>query len=1007
MDTSKTSSIKSLLLQAWRERWTDVRWGINIKNVLPRGVSGDVYDLADCILQEALVGPGPNNLFLSYLTHCLSAQVVSYGAVLSSIGRFQSFFKPPCILSLLQLLYSIQAKITCHGNEEECIALCKAIVGVTHWLYLCMCHSIGKIVELKQSTEHGLILEKACESLSFFSESTFLKALLYIGKHEEPTVYSQLVQKQQELETKLSQSQSFSIPKDTLEGALNLVRLVDDMPKISLSSCVSGRVPKQPLVCSLNANVAIEAVLNPASDIQGTVDHLLLMKKLLNLSSAELYCEIIRAGFMGLANGSNEDLKWAAFTFLKVPQLLLKIHSARKDDRQWEEELEAGLMQLLNYSPLLDLTDSKCHCDCLQYLLNELQKAELLTETQAKALMHRRQTNTQKQNLQRPDQQTPQAGATLILRAEPTVTSILKTLDSDYSKNQEGLLGILCHIISGKSFELILSAAAATGKLSSFVKKLIKFNEYNKQSSGEATKNAQTRALLFDITFLMLCHIAQHYGIHSMTFSEETRDSFFAAWVPECLAEGGRYNCPDKMLAGCDPAKVDLLLEQFMSNSPDFKSNQAKWHEVCVNVPMAIKEILIAWEHGAISTDTVKMILDNVKSRMCCLPVCISAWLCSYITVLHHEERLKPMNMLQQFMTPLASDTVVSTEPGGERSGAQEQSLQQNPSYKERSTLMANIIKKMMYDLHPPQHIQVISHSLTAKTPLWEVMDQVFSVAHSRGWIDWRAIHSLDTLMCVGGPQWFSDTLVRQALKHDHLEDLHRAIDLSFGLFHVDIEQCALALLTQVLPNYLLWETRQDFLTEPRGSALARLVVLSTFAALQARTNSPTLGMQRGGRKRPYWDMELEEAMDESKRMRPSKIRRGLNDSELLDDTPFALQCHSEENYRSLDPLSKAVADTMRLLMAIASDSVISQRSVFPLLLFEQVVLCAGEEAHRVLQFAPLGLVPQLVRSMPLLMSHQLILALSSLQTSRARKVTARATCQLQIARSLNTTHLT
>ncbi|KAH7947457.1 hypothetical protein HPB52_012186 [Rhipicephalus sanguineus] len=732
MDTSKTSSIKSLLLQAWRERWTDVRWGINIKNVLPRGVSGDVYDLADCILQEALVGPGPNNLFLSYLTHCLSAQVVSYGAVLSSIGRFQSFFKPPCILSLLQLLYSIQAKITCHGNEEECIALCKAIVGVTHWLYLCMCHSIGKIVELKQSAEHGLILEKACESLSFFSESTFLKALLYIGKHEEPAVYAQLVQKQQELETKLSQSQGFSIPKDTLEGALNLVRLVDDMPKISASSCVSGRVPKQPLVCSLNANVAIEAVLNPASDIQSTVDHLLLMKKLLNLTSAELYCEIIRAGFMGLANSSSEDLKWAAFTFLKVPQLLLKIHSARKDDRQWEEELEAGLMQLLNYSPLLDLTDSKCHCDCLQYLLNELQKVELLTETQAKALVHRRQTNTQKQNLPRPDQQTSQA---LILRAEPTVTSILKTLDSDYSKNQDGLLGILCHIISGKSFELILSAAAATGKLSSFVKKLIKFNEYNKQ--------------------------------------------------------------------------------------------------------------------------------------------------------------------------------------------------------------------------------------------------------------------------------WFSDTLVRQALKHDHLEDLHRAIDLSFGLFHIDIEQCALALLTQVLPNYLLWETRQDFLTEPRGSALARLVVLSTFAALQARTNSPTLGMQRGGRKRPYWDMELEEAMDESKRMRPSKIRRGLNDSELLDDTPFALQCHSEENYRSLDPLSKAVADTMRLLMAIASDSVISQRSVFPLLLFEQIVLCAGEEAHRVLQFAPLGLVPQLVRSMPLLMSHQLILALSSLQTSRARKVTARATCQLQIARSLSSTHLT
>ena len=74
-----------------------------------------------------------------------------------------------------------------------------------------------------------------------------------------------------------------------------------------------------------------------------------------------------------------------------------------------------------------------------------------------------------------PEQQKAQPGsAELILRAEPTVASILKTLDADYSKNQDALLGVLCHMMSGKSFELIVAAAAATGKLQSFAVKLIK-----------------------------------------------------------------------------------------------------------------------------------------------------------------------------------------------------------------------------------------------------------------------------------------------------------------------------------------------------------------------------------------------------------------------------------------------------------------------------------------------------------------------------------------------------
>ena len=50
----------------------------------------------------------------------------------------------------------------------------------------------------------------------------------------------------------------------------------------------------------------------------------------------------------------------------------------------------------------------------------------------------------------------------------------VQTLAVDYSKNTEPVVGILYQMISGKSFDLILSAAAATGKLPIFAAEFIK-----------------------------------------------------------------------------------------------------------------------------------------------------------------------------------------------------------------------------------------------------------------------------------------------------------------------------------------------------------------------------------------------------------------------------------------------------------------------------------------------------------------------------------------------------
>lgn len=101
----------------------------------------------------------------------------------------------------------------------------------------------------------------------------------------------------------------------------------------------------------------------------------------------------------------------------------------------------------------------------------------------------------------------------VIIRAKPTLAGILKTLNADYTKIQEALLSMLYHVLTGNSFELMLAVATVEGKLKTFVAKLIKFNESSKQINEPVPdKTAATRAMLFDVSFLMLCSIVQTYG---------------------------------------------------------------------------------------------------------------------------------------------------------------------------------------------------------------------------------------------------------------------------------------------------------------------------------------------------------------------------------------------------------------------------------------------------------------------------------------------------------------
>ncbi|KYQ58998.1 Mediator of RNA polymerase II transcription subunit 24 [Trachymyrmex zeteki] len=974
--TSKTSSLKALLLRAWRERWTDLQWGINIKTILPRGVSGDVYNLADCILQQALVGPGPNQLVLSYLKHSLSSQLVSYAAVLQRISKYDAFHKPHCIVSLLEFLESIQVGITCRGKPEEDL-LAAAVLSIVHWLLQCYLHTLTKTPQSNPLTPHpSELIDKPASILQQMLNSDFLCAMMYLAKYDDKDLYIEVVKKCQEIETLLKTSTQKSVVpmEDSLKKLCNL----------EIESLCPEKTKMESITHCLQPLFAVQVLLNPSTETTVFVNQLLMVQRLKSYTNARLYCEIIRACLMCLHNvtGTFKESQWGAFTFLKVPHILKELHVANLNgDEKFEysQDILDAFELLLQFTPLLDIMDTTCSCNYVECLLNELQKVNLVTEKQAKQIGARREGATTTSSIPK-----------VIVRAGQTLNGILRTLNADYAKIQEGLLSVLYQVLTGKSFELMLAVATVEGELKTFVTKLIKFNECSKQINEPVPdKTAATRAMLFDVSFLMLCSIVQTYGSDYFEFHtktdfvvlEEGGDSFFEQWVRECMPERNKLKSPQRMLQSVDSARVDALLAQINSPDPDFKSSNLKWHVACQSAMGAVKELLCAWESGVLGAGDVKRALDGLRATACCLPVCAAAWLCAYMSITHQDALLKPMNMVQHFLTPLSGDE-----------------MQDN--LKDRSSLMVQIIRKMQYDVHPPTQSKTkvlsMSHSIISRQPILEQLESVWQNINQRGWINIQATQSLESLLNTGGSSWFVTNIVKEVLKYRYQEELDQAVDLAFAIFHLDIENCTLDLINHIIPQYLHNSMQSDELVEPQSSILAKLCVYCIFSTLEYNNSNPYRGNSRKRVRRDLDTDDLDALGVSNKLLRLNET--GENVPMFSSQSPQAQgSSNGQKSVILRDPLMTALNNLFTIFAFLAGrDGEVSQQTHFILQFLRLMVQCGKDRTRIVLQGMSQTLVPCLLKALPELFTTDILLRLYDIQTMIGRKATARDLCMLR-----------
>ena len=376
---SKTSALRSLLVRAWRERWSDIQWSIHLKEVLPRGATGDVYDLSGLILQQALLSPVPNQLLLGYLKHALAAQTISHTALIEAIATFDFSSggsinkrrRPYCTQSLLSIISSLFKSdiLTSHGKPEECVALSTAILRLVLWLLKTTQTALALGAEhLNNQGGSGAIDGSNCRHavrlLQSFLDNEFLLCLMYIGKLEEKDTYHKILSTSKRLNEQIKSLGNLMLQtpeNEDLDSVRNkdssnssnsnqnfkqeLTKVLNTLTSNGLDPMVRTKNHHQGSAISLSTNVVgnnfihptyvhsiqpiliYEALLNTTSDLNNLAHHLYAIAFMQNIGFSDLVYEILRSLLLSISQQSGlETLKIDDFILIKLPILLEKLY---------------------------------------------------------------------------------------------------------------------------------------------------------------------------------------------------------------------------------------------------------------------------------------------------------------------------------------------------------------------------------------------------------------------------------------------------------------------------------------------------------------------------------------------------------------------------------------------------------------------------------------------------------------------------------------------------------
>ncbi|OTF82824.1 mediator of RNA polymerase II transcription subunit-like protein, partial [Euroglyphus maynei] len=593
----------------------------------------------------------------------------------------------------------------------------------------------------------------------------------------------------------------------------------------------------------------------------------------------------------------------------------------------------------------------------------------------------------------------------LIFRAEHTVTSILAPLYMENCKIEE-VAGIICRM--QQSFDVILCAAASSGLLPKFAQRLMELNRLNIVSRGENVRSSQIRAVIFDITFISLCSLTERYRLDVLESnptdnqSDNSNSSFFTNWCRWNIPSTNACYAANIILSSYkDSSKYDHLLPQLIiaNDMTEFRTSLVSWDEMCIAAQFATSEILNAWIHDQITEDYVRLFLDRLKSRLCSLGLSAACWLFAKLETIPAEHQSKVMMMLQELQTPSSSMMNSTTESFS--NDANESNLAF--SYKQRFMLMSTTLKRLLTKYVPHTKLSTINNSPSApttlpirlsKSPLNTILDQCLHM--TRKHFTLKLIYDFDGLYSLGGPKWFVTQVFRYLFNFcDKTVDcLQDSVDLAYGLFHIDLEQCALILLRHTLPNFLLSKSNELHLTEPRITSLIRLTEIHELY--------PNESLELNDNLLENTAFYYKRREHQSNGGNQNGVTNGDNPMDVDENSwSFSIDSDSKDYQWILkEPLYIELVQLFQFIMEQSFEYEFSPWLLVPISLMEQILLNLCEDAPKFLQFISFNLLEAMIHS-----SHcqslciEQLLAYLVLDTSRSRKIGAKLICQLELVR--------